>query len=92
MKKKKEGKLHISHIQRAVAFMSMMYKATLESLYAGNRQTHSLNEAGVAISKVHHLMKAWAWEREGKGGELRYWTEGSQVLNQSLTEVSAQSG
>ena len=33
------------------------------------------------ISKVHHLIKA-----------LGYWTEGSEVLSQSLTEVSAQSG
>lgn len=28
MEEKKKGKMHISHIQRAVAIMSMMYKAT----------------------------------------------------------------
>lgn len=32
-----------------------------------------------------------AFREEGVGG-LRYWTEGSQVFNQSLTKVSAQSG
>lgn len=33
------------------------------------------------------------WKHGGRRERgLRYWTEGSQVLNQSLTEVSAQSG
>lgn len=70
--------MHISHIQGAVASVSGIYKAIpVQSVCWG--QADAFSEAGVGISKVHHR-------------SMGYWTEGSEVLDQSLTEVSAQSG
>lgn len=44
-------------------------------------QADVLSKAGTDFSKVHYLIKVWG-----------YWTDGSEALSQSLTEVSAQSG
>lgn len=72
--------MHISQIQEAAGLVSMMYKAIpVKSMCWGRADTFS--EAGKGISRCIIFIKA-----------LGYWTEGSEVLYQSLTEVSAQSG
>ncbi len=58
----KKGKMHISHIQGAVAFVSMMYKAIpVKSVCWG--QADAYPKAGMGISKVHRLIKAWVTGR-----------------------------
>lgn len=72
--------MHISHVQGAVASVSMMYKAIpVKSVCWG--QADAFSKAGMGISNG-------ASSHQSTG----YWTEGSEVFNQSLTEVSAQSG
>ena len=49
--------MHISHIQGAVAFASMMYKAIpVKSVCRG--QTDAFSETGMGFFKVRHLIKA----------------------------------
>lgn len=49
-----KSKMHISHIQGAVAFVSMMHKAIpVQSVRWG--QTDAFSEAVMGIFKVHRL-------------------------------------
>lgn len=53
----KKGKMHISHIEGAAAFFSMIDKGIpVKSVCWG--QAAAVSEAGVGFSKVHHLIKA----------------------------------
>lgn len=76
----KKGKMHISHIEGVAAFVSMINKAIPVKSVCWRPGRCNLRSRG------GYLQSASSHESMG------YWTDGSEMLSRSLTEVSAQSG